>query len=303
MLAVWTTTEFELGPFLQVLFVLLFVGVAWGGYQLRLLGVRAASSEAKQLLAHDPRPLVLYLRSFEDDESSQEAVELPIFGFLLGRRDEDRLMRTLSQCGPVIAVGRPGEWLPPAGAARLSVAVPDWRAEVERLCQQAHIVVLRVGFTDGFWWEVRHVWERVPRERILLWLPPTKRGILNTLKRNREFAERFQTACDVDLDLGGCHRFIYFTSKGVPISPPVSPPASAFALRDVFNFINIDREIAQQLEPFARSLGISLRIPTTVSAVRIIVLLIMAPAVVVIGCMTLWFAITTLGHVAHLWRR
>jgi|RhiMetdeSRZDD1v2_1073273.scaffolds.fasta_scaffold4579753_1 uncharacterized membrane protein YphA (DoxX/SURF4 family) len=73
-----------------------------------------------------------------------------------------------------------------------------------------------------------------------------------------------------------------------------------FELRDLFNN---HREIARELEPFARSLGISFRIPTAVSAVRIIVLLIMAPAVVVIGFMTLWFAITTLDHVANLWRR
>jgi hypothetical protein len=219
LLAVYATTNFDLGLFLQLLFILLFAGVAWGGYQLRLLGVRAASSEAEQLLAQDPRPLVLYLRSFEDDESSQEEFDLPIFRLLLGRRDEDRLMRMISQFGPVIAVGRPGEWLPPAGAARLSVTAPDWRAEVERLCKQARIVVLRVGFTDGFWWEVRHVWERVPRDRILLWVPRTKR-VIDTLERDREFAERFQAAYDVDLPLGRLHRFIYFTSNGVPISPP-----------------------------------------------------------------------------------
>jgi hypothetical protein len=293
MVAVLVVAGFELGLFLQLILILLFVGFAWSGYQLHLLGLRAASPEAKQLLASDPRPPILYLRSFEDDDSSAEdAFRLSMFRLLLGSTDEDRLTRALSQLGPVIAIGRPGEWLPSAGAARLNVSGTNWREEVDRLCDRARVVVLRVGFTDGFWWEVSRVWQRVARDRILLWFPLTKR-LIDLLERDREFAERFRAVCGIDVSARH-GLFVYFSPEGVPIIPAAPPPGDS---------TTTDRAIVQQLEPFARSIGVSLRIPSAVSAARIVGLLIVAPLVVAIGLMTFWFMIQTLAHVASLWRR
>jgi len=51
----------------------------------------------------------------------------------------------LSLCGPVIAIGRPGEATPPLGAFRFWVHNDNWKKVVEQLLEEARYVVMVMG--------------------------------------------------------------------------------------------------------------------------------------------------------------
>jgi hypothetical protein len=83
-----------------------------------LIAMRAKSASDELASAGARRP-ILYLRSFEIDEDTSRPSILEFFGILLATSTpEQKLAQQLSRVGPVIAIGRPGEALPPLGAAR-----------------------------------------------------------------------------------------------------------------------------------------------------------------------------------------
>ena len=92
------------------------------------VGKRLRAPSVAELLAGDPRPPVVYLRSFAADLGA--AVD-EIVGdgrlILPAATDEEALVEVLSAIGPVIAIGRPAEKLPLRGAARLYVSDDDWQ--------------------------------------------------------------------------------------------------------------------------------------------------------------------------------
>ncbi|MEO8806471.1 MAG: TM2 domain-containing protein [Burkholderiaceae bacterium] len=134
---------------------------------------RHEAASAAQAMADDPRPPVLYLRSFQDDGS----VLLDDSGFpgvqALTRAtspasSEEELAHILRRIGPVVAIGKPGEKLPELGAARLYVSHEEWQAVVGRLMRQAGLVVVRVGPSPGVLWEIGQALTQIPRERLAL---------------------------------------------------------------------------------------------------------------------------------------
>ncbi|HSP28523.1 MAG TPA: hypothetical protein VLN74_08240, partial [Ilumatobacteraceae bacterium] len=111
------------------------------------------------VLRRDPRPPVLYLRSFDDD-----AVPLPIIAsarrplfefFSIRGADpfEECVAWELDSYGPVIAVGKPGGSLASLGAAREHLADDTWRDEVAERMNSAGWIVLAPGETAGLAWE------------------------------------------------------------------------------------------------------------------------------------------------------
>lgn len=131
-----------------------------------------ARSAAKSM-ADDPRPPVLYLRSFQDDgrmllTDQGGAVAQKLFGAFTPTSAEEELASTLERIGPVVAIGKPGEPLPELGAARLYVGHDVWQAEVNALMRQAALVVVRVGASPGVLWEINQALEHLPRERLVL---------------------------------------------------------------------------------------------------------------------------------------
>ena len=132
-------------------------------------GKQLASRDAKQLLAERGKGVVAYLRSFRDDGSGSDDSNLSDLPAVT-RSDEENLARALSPIGPMVAVGKPGEKLAELGAARLYVSDDDWQAEVDDLLERSSLVVLRIGSTPGFWWEVSRAIQRVPPEKILFFL-------------------------------------------------------------------------------------------------------------------------------------
>lgn len=145
------------------------------------------SRRAPEVLARRSNRPILYLRSFASDRRWFESWFDPL-RMIVGMPPETAewsLVKAARGLAPVVAVGRPGERLPPVGAARLYVAHDQWQTTVERLAAQSLLVVLRIGATEGFWWELAHVAKNCDPRRVLIYLPRRDRKRRYELLRQR----------------------------------------------------------------------------------------------------------------------
>jgi hypothetical protein len=146
-----------------------------------LFGKRLLMRHARVYRARDPRPPVLLLRAFRDDHVFVQ----PMAGhdrLMRGRCNpwdyflfEDMLVRLFSGCGPVIAIGRPGERVPPIGAAREWLESSQWQARVEDLLRECRLVVMVAGALkrdDGLSWEVGTILRGEHAAKLVLVMPP-----------------------------------------------------------------------------------------------------------------------------------
>ena len=147
-------------------------------------------------MLRDPRPPVLYLRAFGDD---QLKLWTATFGrpslierFTLRRFDtfEEVLARHLSRYGPVIAVNPPKTRLAPLGAARETIDSPDWQSVVAGLMARSSLIVLVAPprkVTDGLRWELETVSAGGYWDKALIVVPPVRAEDLQ--RRWEEFQE------------------------------------------------------------------------------------------------------------------
>src|SRR5262249_55536794 len=92
---------------------------------------------------------------------------------------EEPLVHVFADFGPVIAIGRPGEALPPVGAARAYVPEgEDWKEKVRELSEQSAWTVMVLGGSQGFQWEVEMVLTLGCPEKVLIVLPPLTATLL-----------------------------------------------------------------------------------------------------------------------------
>jgi hypothetical protein len=148
------------------------VGVifAIGGFLVAILGgwlfrlARALSrAGTRRRLELDPRPAALYLRSFQDDNLPLPVIasaRRPLFElFSLRGSDpfEESMAWELNSYGPVVAVGRPGRSLASLGAAREHLPDATWREQVAARMDQAGMIAVATGETDGLAWELGQV--------------------------------------------------------------------------------------------------------------------------------------------------
>lgn len=138
----------------------------------RLWQMRAHTAE-EELRRNSCRRPVFYLRPFSLDD----LIDQPTEGERLGitrpaATSEQRLARHLSRCGPVVAVGRLGEELPPLGAARFYVGHALWQQKVAEVAKASQMVIVATGVTEGLRWELTHLTESLPPEKLVLWAHP-----------------------------------------------------------------------------------------------------------------------------------
>jgi hypothetical protein len=155
-----------IGTVYAAVFATLLLGTRW-------LQKRAALYAEKAML-EDTRPPVLYLRPFQQDVAGERVVSIlsalglnaAFFTFTL----EERLTALFWNVGPVISVGRPGEKLPPIGAARLYLGEAEWQDKVAQLMKDARLVVISVGETQGVLWELAQLAGRCEPRKILVFI-------------------------------------------------------------------------------------------------------------------------------------
>lgn len=115
-------------------------------------------------------PFILYLRSFIDDKTTSKN---PYIG-INTKSEEEHLVASLSDIAPVYAIGDPKDTEMPNGASRIYVDDEHWKSVVEELSNRALLVVLRLGKTDSFWWEVEMATQKLPIQKIVFIVPHHK---------------------------------------------------------------------------------------------------------------------------------
>jgi hypothetical protein len=149
-----------------------------GGFTVRLARMWARVS-AERLRARDPRPPVLYLRSFEDDDLILPAVLsarrpfLELFAVRGSDPFEESIAWQLAAYGPVVAIGRPGRSIASLGAARDLLPDDVWRQGVSERMAAARAIVVTIGSTDGLRWEMAQLISGGYLDRTIFVVPPT----------------------------------------------------------------------------------------------------------------------------------
>jgi hypothetical protein len=87
------------------------------------------------------------------------------------RTAEEALAERLATIGEMVAVGRPGEPLPPIGVPRIYRDEETWRAAVLELMRRSRLTLLVFGASPGLRWEVSSAIENVPAEHLLFVFP------------------------------------------------------------------------------------------------------------------------------------
>jgi hypothetical protein len=144
------------------------------------LGLGQLSRGGAIVLRKDRRAPLLYLRSFAADARVVERGALARLFLLPGRYEtsERSLAKAVADLGPLVAIGKPGEMLRPFGAARLYVDHDNWQRVVAELVAASRLVVLRLGRTEGFWWELQYVVANCDPRKVVVYLPRNERRAL-----------------------------------------------------------------------------------------------------------------------------
>ena len=119
---------------------------------------------------------IVYLRSFKDDrlsiraDGTRDMVDL----LTLHRRFnyERVLIASSRHFGPVVALGEPGERVPPVGAFRLYLEHENWKAGVTSLLNDSRFIVVSLGETPSVAWEITEVKELGLLDRTVFVVPP-----------------------------------------------------------------------------------------------------------------------------------
>ena len=153
---------------------------------------RHALLPATELRKKEHRPIILYLRSFGDDNLKMRARAANGRSWLewaVKITFEEIVTDHLWRYGPVVAIGRPGDKLPPLGAARDYVAGETWQQKVAQLMEEAALIVVVAGRTEGLRWEIGKIAEMGRTGKLVLLLPP--------VRTRDELRIRWDTLCGI----------------------------------------------------------------------------------------------------------
>ena len=179
-----------------------------------------AKARATQALA-DPRRAVLDLRPFDKDERAFARWYAILGNYGVGETREESLARIMSQAGPFIAIGKPGERLPPLGAIRKHVNGAEWKHVVSGMVKDAAFVIIRIGSSPGLIWELCQVCEMIEPKRLVLF-HPFDSWIWRRKKWEDEYASfrskvLGKVPCRLPLELGRCELMTFTDDwKGCP---------------------------------------------------------------------------------------
>ena len=164
------------------------VGVqfALGGLACLVIARRAAAPDASAVLAVDPRPPVVYLRPFQQEEET--FAELPWrwrdfwtnAGRSIMRRKSWHLltleqylgMEISARIGPFIALGNPVDFVPPEGAARTYVADDEWTNHFEEMVRRARCIVVMAATSEHVLWELALIRSMSLQQRLFVLTKP-----------------------------------------------------------------------------------------------------------------------------------
>lgn len=156
--------------------VVLLIGCAsLGRFARRLRGIAADRDQRRR-----PRPVLLYLRAFDDDPRVLAAGDFgrrpatEIFSFRARVPYEEVIARELDRQGRVVTIAEPGSPMLflPLGAGRERLSDAEWQTEVSTRMGVAARIVIALGTTRGLLWEIADVTRQGLLDNVLLIFPP-----------------------------------------------------------------------------------------------------------------------------------
>ena len=177
---------------------LAFLPFALAGSRLMQRARQTLALRSAEVRDRDPRPPVLFVRSFVDD-LLELAPKVEYFSRLFRKRLtlEEFLVGRQMTLGPVVAIGKPGEALSPLGAAREYVHGPGWQDRVRGLLGESSWVVAILGGGEGLKWEYEQILQRDLTGRFILVVPPATPAVFR--ERWDIFQQAFPPASRADL--------------------------------------------------------------------------------------------------------
>jgi hypothetical protein len=156
-------------------FVLLTVG-----YRLVRTSKRIGAFSANERLQRDPRPRILYIRAFVNDNrlTSQADPGEKFFNPLAWSQEvrfEEALANGLAPIGALCAIGKPGEELPLLGAVRHYPKGP-WKDAFKQMHNECALVAVQAGHGDGLTYELIEALKLASFKPILLCFPLARPG-------------------------------------------------------------------------------------------------------------------------------
>jgi hypothetical protein len=209
----------------------------------RYAAMRYTTVDAQERLLRDARPPVLYLRSF-----LEEFPDDPLRADLM--TDEELLDHVLKGTGPMIAIGRPGEPLPPLGASRFYLPDEEWQGAVKDLMRRARIILIKPGLAHNLAWEIETAAALAAPEKLLF-------PLLDDSVRDRHFYKGFRNIILEKMKVSlpeevGRAIFLCFREDKTPyfVTPPGRPDRK---IQDLSAY-----DIRQALSPVLAARGIRL---------------------------------------------
>ena len=205
------------------------LGTALVGLAHRLIrkSRRIEAASADERLQEDPRPRILYIRAFVDeDHQISKANPVEKIGdptaWLREVRFEEALAAGIAPIGVMYAIGKPGEELPPLGAIRRYPEGP-WQDMFQSMHRECALVAVQAGHGHGLAYELVEAFKPESFKPILLCFPPASPDAPPPAERYARFKalleERGITAV-LPLSLGRGY-FVWFSSphKGTVLTP------------------------------------------------------------------------------------
>ena len=234
-------------------------------------------------------PFVLYLRSFIDDKTTKKRISF----FNDVRTEEEVLVDVLSDIAPVYAIGDPRDKRMPLGASRIYVDDEHWKSTVIDMMNKAAVVVLRLGKTDSFWWEVETAVKSIPLEKVMFVVPESKTfsnvATLYKILLGHNIDIRHLDVNIEQKSQGSISSFLYFDENGQAVTKDVKTPRFT---RIVLSYENILRN---SLSGFREKFGLKPSRKRSVRVARILEILVIF-SIVFIGTSKLFGDLTSLKY-------
>jgi hypothetical protein len=166
---------------------LLWLVVSMIGIKLSLTVQSAARKlgaiTAHDVLKHPEDKYILYLRSFEADDTRLPRPRLPLLSRLMSpwpipSRVEEELFDVADGYLPLIAIGRPGKIHETAGGLAYREYLSDdvWRSYIDDKIRHAQLIVMLLNTTEGVLWELNNVLSQRVGAKALFFFDPKARN-------------------------------------------------------------------------------------------------------------------------------
>jgi hypothetical protein len=152
----------------------------WVGKYFFDISRRQRSKPAEATLSSDPRPPILLLQSFHG-EPPHVLTDANFFTTLwagdLITLEEAMKTEVQKQLGPFIGFGKPDDYVPTAGAAKIYRNHDTWQAAFSELVARAQAIFVFEGAGDGLAWELLQIRKTVRPEIVFLLTGPYRRTV------------------------------------------------------------------------------------------------------------------------------